>query len=101
MKLTNDGLGRVRRLVTLAKAADLVTIQGRRAIRLAAEDVERVLFPVKRLARLNRDEARTYSDAFELYLNNVRRDSGRADRYAWRQCVASYPRLAAFEGAKP
>lgn len=54
----------------------------------------------KRLARLTRAEDATYSGAFEHYMNNIRRDTKRADRFAWSKCVAEFPRLAKYEGAK-
>jgi hypothetical protein len=55
----------------------------------------------KKLATLTKDEGEMYSNEFEYYLRAVRNDSGRADAYAWRCLVLSFPRLAEYEGAKP
>jgi len=52
-------------------------------------------------ARLSKAEARCYSNAFESYMNHVRRDAKRADKAAWRECVEAFPRLAKYQGALP
>lgn len=55
----------------------------------------------KVLARLNKRENAVWTDAWEWYMNNVRRDATRADRHAWRELCKAFPRLAKYEGAKP
>ena len=55
----------------------------------------------KQLTTLTAEELACYSNEFEHYLRNVRNNSRRADAYAWLRCVAAFPRLAKYEGAKP
>jgi hypothetical protein len=54
-----------------------------------------------KIATLNKFEDETYSSSWEYYMNNVRSDALRADKYAWRETVKASPRLAKFDGAKP
>lgn len=53
----------------------------------------------KILARLTRAQDRVWVASFEFYMGNVRRDATRADRYAWRQLCATFPKLAKYDGA--
>ncbi len=52
----------------------------------------------KKLAKLTRKEDDCYGHAFEFYFNNVRNSNQRADRYAWKETVKAFPRLAKFDG---
>lgn len=54
-----------------------------------------------KLATLTKAEAVEYASGFEFYMNNVRKDTKRADGYAWRAIVRTFPRLAAYKGARP
>lgn len=55
----------------------------------------------KPMAKLTKREADIYSNEFAHYLNNVRNDSERADRHAWRETVKASPRLAKYAGGLP
>ena len=54
----------------------------------------------KKLATLTVFENEVYSNEWEQYMNNVRKNTKRADAYAWRQTVKASPRLAGYWGAK-
>ncbi len=55
----------------------------------------------RKKARLTKAEDATYCKCFEWYCNNVRNDSKRADRHAWRCCIQIFPRLASHTGCLP
>ena len=56
---------------------------------------------MKRLATLTKRQDKIYGDEFGHYMNNVRHDTKRADRYAWRSLCQMWPKLREYDGAKP
>jgi hypothetical protein len=57
--------------------------------------------PPRKLARLKPDENKAWDVYFADYCSNVRNDSARADRFAWRQLQQDFPRLKKYDRAKP
>jgi hypothetical protein len=57
--------------------------------------------PRKPLATLSPQESKVYDDAFVHYMSNVKQDTARADRYAWRKTQEAFSRLKNYSGAKP
>jgi hypothetical protein len=55
----------------------------------------------RKLARLKPDENAAWDVYFADYCSNVRNDSARADRFAWRRLQEDFLRLKKYYGAKP
>lgn len=43
--------------------------------------------------KISKEQDVFYGDQFGYYMNNVRSDTKRADRYAWRQVINQWPKL--------
>lgn len=90
---------KTRQLITLALQADCVNIAGRRRIVSAALDAQRELNAA--VLSWNHPEAdATYGEYFAQYLNNVRKDNGRADAWAYKMTRATFPHLPELPAGK-